>query len=282
MAIDRADLHSHTTASDGLLTPQEVVRLAHATGLAVVAITDHDTTAGVEAALAEGSRLGIEVVPGVEISTTVRGKDIHILGYYPDWKNTVWQERLGQLREGRAARNEQIIAKLNQLGISISLQEVVESAQKTGIDESVGRPHIAGVLVNKGVVATIGQAFDTLLGTGCPAFVSVPKVSPGEAMTWIREAGGAAVIAHPGLYGDDELVEQLIQEGPVGLEVYHSDHSPEDEHRYESMARRYGLIETGGSDFHGERHGEVFHGKLGNRTVALAVVEQLRSRAIKI
>ena len=275
MAMNRADLHTHTTASDGLLTPAGVVQRAYGAGLAAVAITDHDTMAGIEEALQEGQRIGITVVPGVEISTSWDGQDIHMLGYYPDWRQDRWQERLSGLREGRTLRNERIVARLQQLGLSVTMAEVHQTAGKTGSDETVGRPHIAAVLMEKGFVGSMAEAFDRYLASGAAAYVAVPKVTPLEAMEWIREAGGISVLAHPGLYGDDRLIEPLIQAGLCGIETSHPDHSLEQEAGYRLLAERHGLIMTGGSDFHGERRGVVFHGEIGSRTVDAQVAAQL-------
>lgn len=290
----RADLHVHTTASDGTNKPYEVVRKAAKKGLAALAVTDHDTMAGVEEALSAGQELGVTVIPGVEISSSMNGKDIHILGYYADLHNREWQERLEQLRMGRARRNEQIIAKLQQHGIAITLEEVHEAARRAAAEQSssgdsngesgngkgkgrsVGRPHIAAVLVEKGVVPSMYEAFEQWLASGKPGYVSLPRVTPFEAVDWIREAGGISVIAHPGLYGDDALVEEIIRYGAKGIEVAHSEHSPEDEVRYRALARRYGLIETAGSDYHGEREGVVFHGELGSKTVDVQLIRRLR------
>ncbi len=290
----RADLHVHTTASDGTNKPYEVVRKAAKKGLAALAVTDHDTMAGVEEALSAGQELGVTVIPGVEISSSMNGKDIHILGYYADLHNREWQERLEQLRMGRARRNEQIIAKLQQHGIAITLEEVHEAARRAAAEQSssgdsndesgkgkgkgrsVGRPHIAAVLVEKGVVPSMYEAFEQWLASGKPGYVSLPRVTPFEAVDWIREAGGISVIAHPGLYGDDALVEEIIRYGAKGIEVAHSEHSPEDEVRYCALARRYGLIETAGSDYHGEREGVVFHGELGSKTVDVQLIRRLR------
>lgn len=281
MAMNRADLHTHTTASDGLLSPAAVVRRAHAAGLVAMAVTDHDTMAGIEEAVQEGQRIGITVVPGVEISTNCDGRDIHVLGYYPDWRQTVWNARLGELREGRTLRNERIVAKLRELGLIISMTEVHQTAGKTAGDESVGRPHIAAVLIEKGFVSTMAEAFDRYLAAGAAAYVAVPKVTPLEAMNWIHEAGGVSVLAHPGLYGDDSLIEPLIQAGLGGIEASHPDHSAEQETAYRVLAARHGLIITGGSDFHGERQGVVFHGEIGARTVDVDVAAELyRARRI--
>lgn len=279
----RADLHTHTTASDGLHTPADVVQLAKEAGLQAVAITDHDTVAGIQEALEAGTALGIEVVPGVELSTVADGADIHILAYYADHRDSLWLERLESLRTVRDTRNQMMIDKLNELGLSITLEEVMDAAREEVSNRpsgaTVGRPHIAAVLVRKGYVADIREAFDRYLKSGAAAHVNPPRLHPFEALEWIREAGGTSVIAHPGLYGNDALVEELIKRGVQGIEVYHSDHSSEDEQRYSRMVEKYSLIATGGSDFHGSRQGEVFHGWVGNRTVSIDVLRQLKQLA---
>ncbi len=278
----RADLHTHTHASDGTGAPSDNVRLAREAGLAAIAITDHDTVAGISEAIAAGEQHGVQVVPGVELSTVAEGADIHILGYWIDWADEEWLDRLRKQRDTRGVRNEMIVARLCELGLPITMDEVLEEAGRGGHgDRSVGRPHLAGVLVRKGYVATMTEAFDRFLGSDGAAYVNPPRLSPFEALTWIHEAGGAAVIAHPGLYGRDALVEQLLAAGADGIEVYHSDHGPEEEARYGELARRYGVIATGGSDYHGVRNGVVFHGDVGSRTVDAAVVEQLRQAGVK-
>ncbi|MFS0727752.1 PHP domain-containing protein [Paenibacillus sp. 1P07SE] len=276
MAMTRADLHVHTNASDGLLSPASVVRRAQRAGLAAIAITDHDTMAGVREALQEGKRSGILVIPGVEISTSWDGKDIHVLGYAPDWQEERWQERLRGLRAGRMQRNERIVAKLAELGVQITMAEVLAAAGKSGLDETVGRPHIAAVLLEKGVVASMREAFDRYLADGAAAYVAVPKVTPFTAVEWIKEAGGISSLAHPGLYREDRLIRPLVEAGLDGIEVSHPDHSPEQEAQYRTLAEEYGLIATGGSDFHGERQGSVFHGELGCCTAGLETVAQLQ------
>jgi Predicted metal-dependent phosphoesterases (PHP family) len=280
-AAGRADLHTHTTASDGTGSPADNVRLAREAGLAAVAITDHDTTAGIEEALAEGARLGIRVVPGVELSTMEDGLEIHVLGYFLDWRGERWQERLRSQRDARNRRNLLIIERLNALGMPIRMEEVERAAAGLAPGRSIGRPHIAAVMVEKGYVASRAEAFDRFLGSEGAAYVRVPRPTPREAVQWIHEAGGAAVIAHPGLYGRDELVEALLREGADGIEARHADHSPEDEARYAAMADRCGVIATAGSDYHGARGGEIFHGPLGSRTVDAAVVDLLEAASRK-
>ncbi|RCX23053.1 hypothetical protein DFP94_101645 [Fontibacillus phaseoli] len=280
-SAQRFDLHSHTRASDGMNTPAENVRLAKEKGLAGLAITDHDTVAGVREAVEAGEKLGVLVIPGVEISTRAAGKDIHVLGYFLDTRNSTLLERLASLRETREARNGQIIRKLQELGIAITLDEVIAGlGRPLRNDESLGRPHIADTLVRKGYANDLRDAFDRYLAEGKPGYASLPRIAPEEAMNWIREAGGVAVLAHPGLYGDDDLVSDILERGrPAGVEVYHSDHGPEEEQRYASMAERYGLIPTGGSDYHGVRQGVVFHGDLGSRYVSGECVGLLRDAA---
>lgn len=275
--LKRYDLHSHTTASDGTNPPAVNVRLAQEAGLYGVAITDHDTVAGLEEAVAEGERIGIDVVPGIEISTVANGRDVHVLGYYIDARDRTFLERLKELRSTRERRNAMILAKLAELGMPVAMEEVEAVALKRPRgDGTVGRPHIAEVLLAKGYVSTIREAFDRFLGNTGAAYVNPPRIRPEDAIDWIREAGGTPVLAHPGLYGDDEMVVRLIEYGLAGIEVRHSDHSPEDEARYAKLAERYGLIATAGSDFHGERGGAVFHGPLGARFTDSDTVERLQ------
>lgn len=274
------DLHTHTLASDGMQTPSENVRLASEKGLSAIAITDHDTVGGIKEAQQAGIKYGITVVPGVEISTRARSKDIHILGYYVDDSNETFLNRLADLRHTREQRNDKMISKLQEIGIDITLEEVVAGLGRLlKPDESIGRPHMADVLVRKGYASDMRDAFNRYLGEDAPAYVSVPRITPEDACEWIREAGGTPVLAHPGIYGDDVLVRDIIEHSkPSGIEVYHSDHGSGEEERYMAMAAEYDLIITGGSDFHGARQGVVFHGDIGNRMVSTSVLEQLQQR----
>ncbi|UJF35267.1 PHP domain-containing protein [Paenibacillus hexagrammi] len=272
-----ADLHTHTTASDGTQRPAANVQMAYENGLGAIAITDHDTVSGVAEALEAGRKLGIEVVPGVEISTVARGQDIHVLGYYINITDAKLLSRLDSLRETRDKRNEMIIEKLQQLGIAITMDEVLqEVANVKTKGDTVGRPHIAAVLLKKGVVASISEAFDSYLGKGAAAYANPPRIEPKTAIEWIHEAGGKAVLAHPGIYHDDELVEIIMAQGLDGIEAYHSDHTPEQEAKYVQLAKTNGLLVTAGSDFHGERGGVVFHAPIGARRIGIEVVTELR------
>nr|WP_245661962.1 PHP domain-containing protein [Melghirimyces thermohalophilus] len=271
--MDLLDLHVHTTASDGMFSPAAVVEMAKEKNLYGIAITDHDTVDGVKEAMARGKELGIQVVPGVEISTVAHGKDIHMLGYFVDRTDEAFRLRLQEQREARQRRNELLLEKLNSLGISITMEEV--RAKKKDGKTNVGRPHFAEVLVEKGVVQSMNEAFDRYLGKDGAAYVITPRIHPEEAIHVIREAGGVPVLAHPGLYGEDELVLHLAQQGLAGIEVNHPDHDDEMRARYREMARRFQLPTTGGSDFHGERHGSMYHAPLGTCVTDRETVERL-------
>jgi predicted metal-dependent phosphoesterase TrpH len=271
-----ADLHSHTFASDGLQSPTENIRIAIEAGLGAIAITDHDTVAGIDEALAAGKEHGILVVPGVEISTISKGQDIHVLGYWVDPHNNRFLQRLMELRVVRAKRNDMMLEKLNKLGVAITMQDVLASLQASKkADETLGRPHIADALLRKGYVASLAEAFDRYLGKDGAAYVNPPRIEPSTAIQWIKEAGGVPVLAHPGLYGQDELIEQLVETGLAGLEVYHPDHTDVQEEHYLTIANKHRLIITAGSDFHGERNGVVFHAPIGTKKIEVSVVQQL-------
>lgn len=222
------------------------MRIARHKGLAAVAITDHDTVSGVAEALAAGLKYGITVVPGVEISTRAEGKEIHVLGYYIDTQQELFLSRLAEQRDTRAKRNDSIIGKLRGLGINITLDNVIAGiGRELKPDESIGRPHIADELVRLGAAADMREAFDKYLATGAAAYVSPPRITPELACEWIIEAGGTPVLAHPGIYGDDELVRGILTRSSLrGIEAYHSDHTPADEERYLAMAQQFGLVVT--------------------------------------
>jgi len=280
MALTTIDMHAHTTASDGQLTPSELVRLAASAGISGVAITDHDTTAGVEEAMQEGKLAGIHILPGIEISTVADGQDIHVLGYYTNNADPQWQQRIGELRETRVNRNHILLQKLNALGLELTLDEVFAAAAHTTV--SIGRPHFAEVLIQKGYVSNKQEAFDKYLGEHGAAFVQPLRIHPVEAFQWIRDAGGVCVLAHPGIYNNDSLVERLLDARPDGIEVYHSDHTKEQSIRYLQSANQRGLIATGGSDFHGiSEDGESFHGGLGSVVMPLSTMEELYNKHLQ-
>jgi len=250
--MSRLDLHLHTTHSDGSCTPTEVVGLAHHAGVTALAITDHDITTGLDEASAAGEVLGIEVIPGVEISSTLGNSELHILGYFLDWQDTRLNERLKTLRDSRHRRNPKIVELLQSLGIDLTYDEVRALAGS----DSVGRPHIARALMDKGVVSSAKEAFDRFLADGKPAYVPRDLPSPTEAIHWIKAARGLAVLAHPTWVRCTdqslvELVRQLKADGLDGIEVYYSTHAARQTREYLSLAQQLGLLVTGGSDFHG-------------------------------
>jgi len=253
------DLHTHSTASDGSYTPEEVVRLAKERGLGAISLTDHDTVDGLAEAVAAGEALGVEVIPGVEISARFPGGSMHILGYFIDYTNGLLDQRLAVLKKARAERNPRIIAKLNALGAKITMAQV-EQISGGG---QVGRPHIARALLEHGYVRNIQEAFDRYLGNGAPAHVSKFRFPQDEAIAMIREAQGIPVLAHPftlslgSAFALKKQLEDLKKLGLAGLEVYYSEHTPEQEALYLKLARDLDLLITGGSDFHGLNKPEV-------------------------
>jgi len=273
----RIDLHAHTTASDGSLTPRELVHLAKSEDLSAIAITDHDTMDGVEEGLNEGEKCGVEVVPGLEISVKFSG-EMHILGYYVDRNCEELREALKRLQQYRRERNPRIIQKLQELGLDITMAEAEQAAG----GNVVGRPHIAQVLVNKGYTATPDEAFDKYLEEGKPAYVSKEKLTPAEGIRLIARAKGIPVLAHPKSLGLtewelDQLIESLKCEGLMGIEVYYSTHSEEETALYLKLARKHQLLLTGGSDFHGAPKPEIRLGKgLGDLQVCEYLLEELK------
>ena len=250
--MSRIDLHLHTTHSDGSQTPAEVVKLAHDAGVSALAITDHDITTGLPDAIAAGQELGIEIIPGIEISSRHGESELHVLGYFLKWEDAQLNERLTALRESRHRRNPKIVELLQAAGIDITYDEVRAVAGS----DSVGRPHIARVLMDKKVVTSAKEAFDRFLAEGKPAYVPRELPSPVDAIRWIREAGGLAVLAHPTWVKTVEgtltdLARRLKEQGLDGVEVHYSTHTPRQTREYLSLAKQLGLLVTGGSDFHG-------------------------------
>ncbi|HOJ23558.1 MAG TPA: PHP domain-containing protein [Armatimonadota bacterium] len=274
--MQRADLHTHTTFSDGTLTPAEVVAHARELGLAAVGITDHDAIDGVAEALEAGERLGVTVVPGVEVNTDVPGSEVHMLGYFIDIDSSTLREALKGLREGRLRRAEQIVTKLRGVGVPVELERVLAIADGVG---AVGRPHIARAIVEAGFAADISDAFDRYLSPGRPAHVPRPRFTPEEAIVAIREGGGAPVLAHPASAGRDECLRDWMRLGLVGIEADHTSHRPDEVLHYYRIARELGLIATAGSDFHGSPGTGA---PLGERTCGLEVIDRLREAAERI
>lgn len=266
----QADLHTHTTASDGTWSPDEAVKAARQAGLCAIAVTDHDTVDGVQAAQDSGQREGVEVLAGVEINTDFRGSQFHILGYLFNGSHERMNETLQRIRDARVDRAAQMVAKLRALRIDITLDDVRAVAG----EGSVGRPHVARALYDKGVIKEIQEAFDRFIGPGRPAFVDRYKLDPAEAVQLIRECGGVPVLAHPGLTRQDDYIPKLLDAGLMGIEVYHTEHSPAISRYYEKVAEKHHLLITGGSDSHGPDSGRPI--PIGKVRVPYEKVERLK------
>lgn len=277
------DMHTHTTASDGSMTPTELVAHAKETGLSAVAITDHDTLEGLHEAKEAGVKYGIEVVCGIEIGVEF-SPEMHILGYFFNDGYEIMQPVLNKLKENRDKRNPKIIKKLNQMGFDISLEEAVNEAHGT----VVGRPHIAKILMKKGYVKSIREAFDLYLSSGRPAYFKKDRLTPYQGITEIRKAGGLPVLAHP-MYLNldfshlDDLLMRMKIDGLVGLEAYYSEQDEQSTRKFEMLAEKNGLCITGGSDFHGRFKPEIQLGKtFGGKSISYELLEKLKSNVNKL
>jgi hypothetical protein len=272
------DLHAHTIYSDGTFTPAEAVALAAERGLSVLSISDHDSTEGVAEAKGAAARAGVEIVPGVELSTVHEGGPVHLLCYWPDLGDEELQGELRRLREDRWTRGQRMVEKLQGFGYPITFERVREIAR----GKNIGRPHIAEALVEAGVVPELKDAFsDELIGTGGRAYVEKHALASLDALALVKRAHRIAVLAHPGLRwrGEqpvpDELIERMAEAGLDGLEVDHPDHDATARVRYREMARRLGLVATGSSDCHGTRYDPV---RMGSETTDPEEFARLKSR----
>lgn len=267
-----ADLHLHSTYSDGVHTPEELVKMAHEAGLCAIAITDHDNVAAVEEAVECGRSVGVEVIPGVELSVTVGEKDLHILAYYCDHTNKYLLDYLSFFQRERLKRAERIVEKLNNLKVPLKIESVLDLA---GVG-SVGRPHIANALVESGLTESYHQAFEKYIGAGGPAYEKKFQLTIKDTIKLITSSGGLAFLAHPGKSVSENEVLNLIKQGLDGIEIVHPCHTETQRQHYRRIVNQYFLLESGGSDFHGGRRGdgEIF----GAYTVPLKVVETMRRR----
>jgi len=277
--MNQVDLHCHTTASDGALSPAALIARGASLGLKLIAITDHDSTDGVAEALEAGANYGVEVIPGVEINSDVPGSEVHVLGYFVDHANSALGQALLRLREGRLGRARKMAERLTAMGAPVSLERILELAG----DGAVCRPHVARALVEAGHAATFEEAFDKYIGRNGPAYVERLKLTPTEACGLIRRAGGLPVLAHPVYFDhfgkmkssfdlDGELVE-LKAAGLAGIEVYYPGYDAITIEYLLSRARAHGLLVTGGTDFHGIRPHEP---ELGGVYVPVKAARRLR------
>lgn len=270
----KIDLHVHTTASDGAYSPSGIVDLARKKGISYLAITDHDTTASLTEAAQECRKCQLDFFPGIEFSTVYEEHEVHMLGYNFDWQNQRMAQTVFQLQKARKTRIEKMVGKLVDLGFPIEMEEV----RRKSSAQNLGRVHLALVLIDKGIVSSINEAFTKYLNPGCPAFVPRYKLTPFQAMEIIKEAQGVPVLAHPGLACCDQLIPILAEKGLQGIEVFHPRHAKEEEIFYFKIAQKYNLIITGGSDFHG--HEEKDLDNLGEMKVPLKSIEQLKRTSL--
>jgi len=270
-----ADLHVHTTSSDGRYTPEEVWVQAIKSGLSHVAITDHDTIDGVLALTAKAAG-GPVLIPGIEFSTDLPACEVHILGYMFELADPELNRQIALIAADRLSRAERMVAKVTALGYPLAYGRVLAIA---GGAASVGRPHVAQALVEQGYFPDIGTVFDILLGRDKPGYVPHYKLTPADTVALIKSAGGLAVLAHPGLVGDDAVVRAMLSLGMDGIEVYHPSHDKATTAKYLAMAAEYGLAVTGGSDFHGipGRYPET----LGEFTVPADLARRLLVRPVQ-
>ncbi|HEX9654009.1 MAG TPA: PHP domain-containing protein [bacterium] len=265
-----ADLHLHTNRSDGYYSPKELIDLIATHGLRAIAIVDHDEISGLHEAIDYGSGIGIEVISGVELSVNYLNYDLHILAYCFDPQNSQLVDHLKMIRIERLKRARKIVEKLNRLGMPIAFDAVLK---KSGAG-SVGRPHIAGVLLDEGYVYSFQDAFNRYLGDGKPANIDKYRMDIQATVNLVRAAGGICSIAHPGLMLGPEDLLFLIKAGVQGIEVVHPKHNPEQQRNYRTLVQAYGLVETGGSDFHGGKKGDDVLGKYTIPYVAVARMKE--------
>lgn len=265
----RADLHVHTNFSDGTFSPKEAVEYASKTGLSCVAICDHDVIDGISPAVRAAKACGVEIVPGVELTAQIQGREIHILGFFIDWQDGLFKKRLAQLCRQRIKRMQEMLDKLKALGMGLSMEEV-SGADKEG---SIGRLHLARALQRKGYTQTVDEAFRKYIGSGKPCYSGKINLTAEEAIAEVIKARGIPVLAHPAVMGRDDFIGSYVKHGLMGIEVYHPEHNPSAVRHYKEMARDLGLLVTGGSDCHGLGKAKVL---MGTVTVPYELVERLK------
>jgi predicted metal-dependent phosphoesterase TrpH len=264
----KADLHVHSTASDGTLSPTELVALALRRGVDVLAIADHDSVSGLAEALSASADTSLLLIPAVELSAAQDGYDVHILAYHIDPDSSVVIDELRVLRQDRHQRAERIVDALRADGIDVTMDDVLALAD----GGAVGRSHIARALVQRGHAESIPSAFEHFIGRGRDYYRAKRARTPAAVVGWIRSVGAVPVIAHPGVTAADDLIPSMVASGLAGIEAYHADHTPEQRDRYAGMARDLGLLTTGGTDFHGP---QAHNPELGSVNVPEASVRAL-------
>jgi len=269
------DLHMHTAYSDGALSPEELLSKVRETNLVAFSITDHDTLEGYRQTKKLLTEDDPELIPGVELSAEAGGEDMHLLGYLLDPDDKTLIDSLSDFQVIRRRRGRTMVEKLNQMGLTISF-EAVEQAAKGAV---VGRPHVADVLLQEGHITCFDEAFRKYIGNGGPAYVSRSRLTPAEAIDLIHGAGGVAVLAHAFIAGMNQYIDDLAEMGLDGLEVFHYSHKKHQVKQLKTLARRHGLLQTGGSDFHGRREHE---GEIGSLNVPVDLLDRLKQHAHQI
>jgi len=270
----KIDLHMHTTYSDGAYSPAELLSKVKAKGLNIISITDHDSVNGIKEAIKIGKEIGVEVIPGLEISTDLEDKEIHLLGYFIDYENEELQKYLSFFRDERLHRAKRIVQKLHNLGVAISIDDVIDHAQNSAI----GRPHIASALLNLGITKNYFEAFERYIGDHGPAYERKILVSPQSATKLISDAGGLSFVAHPGFIKETILMN-LINAGIDGIEVLHPSHNENQVNFYRGIVNQYCLLESGGSDYHGGKKDDDEN--LGKYCISQNQLEAMRKMLIK-
>jgi len=263
------DLHIHTSFSDGTSTVDEVLAEADVKQLGVISITDHDCTDAYPYAIELGLKLGIEVIPGVELSSEIEGNDIHVLGYYVDPENPAFSSKLREMKDARYHRARKMVENLNRQGVDLRFDTVLSIA---GVG-AIGRPHIAAAMIKEELVYSFREAFDRYIGYGLPAYVEKMNMRPKDVFDLIRKAGGIPVLAHPGVTQVDERIPEFIRDGLMGIEVYHTEHPSAVEKHYLKITKKSHLAFTGGSDFHNHNHNKS---EIGIPHVPAAAVNSLK------
>lgn len=276
MSLMRVDLHAHTNASDGEHSPEELIDIARQRRVNILGIADHDTVAGIAPAIAAAARTGdIEIIPAVELSTDWEKREIHVLAYLVDYQAADVNALVDRFREGRLGRAQKILAKLDALGAPVSF----EAVQNIAGDAAIGRPHVARALVDAGHVASVQEAFDKYLASDKPAYVEYESASPFEAVKLIRGVSAVPVLAHPREV--TRIVPDLVKAGLMGLECYYAEYDLATRRELVDLAKQYGLVQTGGSDFHGlNRMGHM--SALGEADVPIEVVEKLKQAKLRV
>lgn len=266
------DLHIHTSCSDGIDTPEEIIETAVSKGYKAISITDHDTVEGVVRGIAAARGTPLELIPGIELSSLDNDDDIHILGYYIDYHDPEFLKHITFFKEKRHERAEEIVKSLNRLGLDITIEAVL----KISHGAAVGRPHIAEALLSENLISSFNEAFTRYIGMNGPAYVPKYRITPREAIEIILKNGGIPVIAHPYVIHRDDIISELIEYGLMGIEAVHPLHTPEKQYHYRKLAEKYGLIATGGSDWHGKARRQNYCNIINSEGVSEKTISEMK------